>query len=177
MSLHIDPRQQCQHISPRGQRCRMLRASEAELFCLHHLRKAASSLLDPEVLAAELFQDTNSFVTADEVNALLGNVVRQLARKRIERKDALAIGYLSQLLLSSLLVMRKEHQAVQEANETRELDQFFAGAQARCLTVAAQARAKQAARAQDPSQSGSVAPASQEAGPSAAPRDYASVRT
>ena len=177
MSQHIDPKQQCQHISPRGQRCRMLRASEAELFCLHHLRKAASTLLDPEALAAELFHDIESFVSANEINTLLGNVVRQLARKRIERKDALAIGYLSQLLLSSLLVMRREQQAVQEANKARELDQFFAGAQAHCLNVAARARAEQAARAQDPSQSASVAPASRETSSPAPCRDYASVRT
>jgi hypothetical protein len=155
----------------------MLRASEAELLCLHHLRKAASSQLDPEALAAELFHDIDSFVSADEINTLLGNVVRKLARKRIERKDALAIGYLSQLLLSSLLVMRKEQQTVREANETRELEQFFAGAQAHCLTVAAQARAEQAARAQDPSQSASVAPASRETSSPAPCRDYASVRT
>ena len=177
MSLHLDPMQQCQHISPRGQRCRMLRASESELFSLHHLRKAASSQLDPEVLAAELFQDTHSFVTANQINTLLGKVVRQLARMRIERKDTLAIGYLSQLLLSSLLVMRKEHQALHGANKTRELEQFFAGARAHCLRVATKARAEQAARAQRPSQSGYAPSASLETSPPEPPRDYASVRT
>jgi hypothetical protein len=33
----------------------------------------------------------------------IGNVVKQLARKRIERRDAIALAYLSQLLLNSLL--------------------------------------------------------------------------
>jgi hypothetical protein len=42
------------------------------------------------------------------VNQLLGNLVKQLARKRIERRDAIAIAYLCQLLLNSLSPVKKE---------------------------------------------------------------------
>jgi hypothetical protein len=46
--------------------------------------------VDPEVLAAELLGDIDSFTTADEVNLILGNVVKRLASKRIARRDAIA---------------------------------------------------------------------------------------
>jgi hypothetical protein len=48
------------------------------------------------------------FTTADEVNLFLGNLVRQLARKRIARRDAIALAYLGQLLLNSLPLVWKE---------------------------------------------------------------------
>jgi hypothetical protein len=84
MSRKHDPATQCHHIGPRGQRCRMLRAP------------------NHETLAAELLADTGYLSTAREVNALIANLVRQVAYNRIDRKDAMAFGFLSQLLLSSL---------------------------------------------------------------------------
>jgi hypothetical protein len=73
--------------------------------------------VDPEVLAAELLGDIDSFTTADEVNLFLGNLVKQLARKRIARRDAIALAYISQLLLTSQTAMAREEAAEMDAED------------------------------------------------------------
>jgi hypothetical protein len=85
--------------------------------CAYHAErlKATPPVVDPEVLAAELLDDINSFTTADEVNLFLGNLVRQLARKRIARRDAIALAYISQLILTSQTAMAKERESEDEA--------------------------------------------------------------
>jgi hypothetical protein len=95
----------CQHISPKGNRCHMLidqnhrpaNGAARPRLCAYHADrlKAAVPVVDPEVLAAELLGDIDSFTTADEVNLFLGNLVKQLARKRIARRDAIARLYLT----------------------------------------------------------------------------------
>src|SRR6266851_3181562 len=115
---------QCQYQNSRGQRCHMLVDQNRRLpngahrpaLCAYHAGrlKAAVPVVDPEVLAAELLGDIDSFTTADEVNLFLGNLVKQLARKRIARRDAIALAYISQLLLSSQTAMAKEATAERE---------------------------------------------------------------
>ena len=102
---------QCQYVNARGQHCRMLRANDESL-CPFHLRQTQASQLDPETLAAELLDSTGNLNTADRVNTLLANVVKQLARRRIDRLDALANGYLAQLLLNTVPGVHKERQAI-----------------------------------------------------------------
>jgi len=63
--------------------------------------------------------DTRSFTSADEVNLFLGNLIRQLARKRIARRDAIALAYISQLLLTSQTAMAKEEAAELETADLR----------------------------------------------------------
>jgi hypothetical protein len=121
---------QCQHISPKGRRCNMLidqnqriqNGAHRPTLCAYHADrlKAAVPVVDPEVLAAELLTDINSFTTADEVNLFLGNLVRQLARKRIARRDAIALAYISQLILTSQTAMTRERAAQEEAVEEAE---------------------------------------------------------
>ncbi len=114
---------QCNHINARGRRCRMLVASDEGSFCIHHLAKSAVSQPGDESLAAELLNSTGDLATVGEVNALLGNVTKLLARKEIDCKDAVAFGYLSQLLLCTLHGMEKlsdeerDAQALDEVNE------------------------------------------------------------
>jgi hypothetical protein len=114
---------QCQHISPRGYHCHMLRVDDESL-CPYHLRQVQGSPAnqpDPETLAAELLQSTGNLNTADRVNALLANVVKQVARQRIDRRDALAIGYLAQLLLNTVPGVQKEYQAIRAAEAKQAL--------------------------------------------------------
>ena len=82
----------------------------ARTLCAYHSDrlKATIPAVDPEVLAAELLTDIDSFTTADEVNLFLGNLVRQLARKRIARRDAIALAYISQLILTSQTAMARQ---------------------------------------------------------------------
>src|SRR5579859_5092756 len=125
MSQHIDPKQQCQHISPRGQRCRMLRAADHVSLCTHHLGQATAAQPDTEVLDAELLGSLKDFSTAESVNQLLSNLVKQLARKRIARLDAIAMAYMCQLLLNSLPPLKRELRAEDE-EEARINDEKFA---------------------------------------------------
>jgi len=121
---------QCQHTSPRGQHCRMLRVDD-ESFCPYHLRQTRAAQPDPETLAAELLDSTGNLNTADRVNALLANTVKQLARQRIDRQDALAIGYLAQLLLNTVPGVQKEYQAIRSAEARQALRKSIAESQAR----------------------------------------------
>jgi hypothetical protein len=57
--------------------------------------------MEPEVLAADLLGEIDDFSTALSVNFFLGNLAKQLARKRIARRDAIALAYISQLLLNA----------------------------------------------------------------------------
>ena len=119
----------CQHISPKGQRCHMLIAPNHSTLCAYHADRLKASVpaVDPEILAAELLTDIDSFTTADEVNLFLGNLVRQLARKRISRRDAIALAYISQLILTSQTAMVRERAAQEETMEESELDRLIAG--------------------------------------------------
>jgi hypothetical protein len=85
----------------------MLPAADHDSLCTHHLRQAQTAQPDTEALAAELLGSLNDFSTA-AINQLLGNLVIQLAHKRIERRDAMAIAYMCQLLLNSLSPLKKE---------------------------------------------------------------------
>lgn len=191
MSKQPDPDQQCQHISPRGQRCRMLRASDQDSFCAHHLRQAAASQPDSEAQVAELLNSTGDLASAGEVNAFLGNVVKLRARRLIDRKDALAFGYLSQLLRCTLHGMEKlsdeerDAQALDEVNEDirKMRASFLANYAARQATKAAMKSqnnpstgTKDSVRAAS-KPAASNAPASTEPATPKPPRDYFSICT
>jgi len=121
---------QCQYQNSRGQRCHMLIDQNQRLangahpptLCAYHAERLRVGVppVDPEVVAAELLTDINSFTTADEVNLFLGNLVRQLARKRIARRDAIALAYISQLILTSQTAMARERAAQEETVEEAE---------------------------------------------------------
>lgn len=127
MSTKLHTESQCQYKNSRGQRCHMLvdknhRPQEGEKrpsLCPYHLAqsKAKEDVPDPETLAAELLGDIEHFATADAVNHFLGNLVKQLARKRIARRDAIALAYLCQLLLNSLPPMWKEIEDEQKVRQ------------------------------------------------------------
>jgi hypothetical protein len=117
---------QCNHINARGRRCRMLIASDTDSFCSHHLAPSAASQPDSEALVAELLNSTGDLASAGEVNAFLGNVVKLRARRLIDRKDALAFGYLSQLLLCTLHGMARKLEAESDAIELEEVNKDIA---------------------------------------------------
>jgi hypothetical protein len=96
--------------------------------CAYHANRlrAAVPVVDPEALAAELLTDIDSFTTADEVNLFLGNLVRQLARKRIARRDAIALAYISQLILTSQTAMARQRANEPEAANEAEFVHLIA---------------------------------------------------
>jgi hypothetical protein len=135
---------QCQYQDARGHRCHMLidqnhpaNAAAATLCGYHANRlKATVPAVDPEMLAAELLTDIDSFTTADEVNLFLGNLVRQLARKRIARRDAIALAYLSQLILTSQTAMARQRAEEPETESKAVLEGLVAGLRQRSNELA-----------------------------------------
>jgi hypothetical protein len=99
----------CQHINGKGHRCHMFTNDPHSTLCSHHVRKQTKARqLQNEATANELLGDIADFSTADSVNVFLGNLVKQLAHKRIARRDAVALAYISQLLLNSLSALSRE---------------------------------------------------------------------
>ena len=152
---------QCQHVSPKGQRCHMLidtthrpaNGAQRPTLCAYHADRlrAAVPAVDPEALAAELLTDIDSFTTADEVNLFLGNLVRQLARKRISRRDAIALAYISQLILTSQTAMARQRAADEpEAASEAVFANLIAALRQRSSELASPANPQSAGAAAEP---------------------------
>jgi hypothetical protein len=113
-----------------GRRCRLPVTDEATGLCFRHfeLRNGYGVPPDPEVVADELLGSIEDFSSADSINLFLGNLVKQLARKRIARPDAIALAYIGQLLLNSLPAMEKQfdRERYSTPKAARELEIFSA---------------------------------------------------
>lgn len=114
----VDNASSCHHIDARGHRCRMLCAPNYSL-CVQHAQRLSRPKPDDDAVAAELLSSIEDFTTAASVNLFLGNLTKQLVRKRITRRDAVALAYLSQLLLNSLSAMNREDALHEEAEPAR----------------------------------------------------------
>src|SRR5258708_13499379 len=77
----------CQHISPKGNRCHMLidqihrpaNGAARPMLCAYHADRLRASVppVDPELLAAELLGDIDTFTTPDRGNLFPGTLVKQ----------------------------------------------------------------------------------------------------
>src|SRR5882757_5754317 len=126
MSHHVETLTPCRYIDRRGHHCRLFSSLPNLELCPHHARqqlKQKQRLNDAS--AAELLGDLTDFSTPDTVNILLGNLVRQLARKRIQRRDAMAIAYVSQLLLTSHAALDRREARDQAQALEGDLSRFF----------------------------------------------------
>jgi hypothetical protein len=125
--LDNDGSLRCRHIDALGRRCRMfvatpditsdgptdpLYASAAEL-CPHHAQRIVRRQRATEATAAELLASVSDFGDPASVNRFLGNLVKLVALKRIPRKSAVTLAYISQLILNS--------QAAQDRRELMRL--------------------------------------------------------
>ncbi len=112
----------CRHINRRGHRCRLFSTIPNLELCPHHARLLEKQhQRHNDNTASELLGDLTDFSTPDAVNALLGNLVRQLARKRIARLDAIAIAYVSQLLLGSIAALDRRDALAERAAANDDL--------------------------------------------------------
>src|SRR5262249_44808852 len=99
--------------------CRLFSTIPNLELCPHHARQLEKQHQQHhDKSAAELLGDLTDFSTPDAVNALLGNLVRQLARKHIARLDAIAIAYVSQLLLGTIPSMDRPDAATRNLDTT-----------------------------------------------------------
>jgi len=116
-NTHANTLTRCRHIDRLGRHCRLFSTIPNLDLCPHHARQLQNrKQRHHDKTASELLGDLEDFSTPEAVNFLLGNLVRQLARKRIHRRDAMAIAYVCQLLLGSISSMDRHDAALRAAD-------------------------------------------------------------
>ena len=93
-----------------GRRCRMLRHRDHPGLCPFHSREERQRIESERIgteLAASL---TGNYLTASDINHVLGKVFTALAQDRISIKKAKALSYIAQLMLHSLRWAKNETQ-------------------------------------------------------------------
>lgn len=110
----LDPRR-CQFLFADGRRCRMPRWEAHPSLCVTHAQAAPSPRFHPEPnpaavanLADELAPRSGEFYTSTDVNRALGKLFLLLAEDRIPRRNAVALGYIAQLMLQTLPRVKEE---------------------------------------------------------------------
>jgi len=92
-----------------GRRCRMLRHRDHPSLCLFHARDEMQ-LLESTRLGSELSSSiSGNFLTATDVNFVLGKLFKALAQKRISHRDAATLAYIGQLMLASHHHVKQEY--------------------------------------------------------------------
>jgi len=105
-STTISPR--CQFQFSDGRRCRMLRTPAHLTFCVFHAREELQ-LLESQSLGAQISTSLQGdFLTATDINHVLGKLFTAVAQDRIPLRKAAALTYLGQVLLTSLPQVKKE---------------------------------------------------------------------
>ncbi len=111
-TVFIDPTPlpaRCQFTFSDGRQCRMPRHEIHVCLCRYHARREEELWGDPEsATARELDGLCTDLTTATGVNRALAQVFRMLAQKRVNQRDAVAFGYLGQLLLQTVDGVRAE---------------------------------------------------------------------
>ena len=105
----------CQYRDARGRGCRMLAVTppnpmplaedsadvSTEGLCAFHARRLRDRQRAGQTAAAELLASITDFGDAASVNRFLGNLAKMVALRRIPRRDAIVLAYISQLILNS----------------------------------------------------------------------------
>jgi hypothetical protein len=125
MPRKLNPQTQCNHRSTVGRRCHMLLAPDHPSLCAFHARveSKAETAHDREVAAVELLAGIDNLHTPASVNLFLANLLKQVARNRIPRKNAIAMAYISQLLLNSISVMHRQARDAQIAAQAAKINE------------------------------------------------------
>jgi hypothetical protein len=86
----------------------MLVMNAAAGLCSYHAQRRLQTQRGGETAADELLACVSDFSDASSVNRFLGNLVKQVTLKRIQRRDAVTLAYICQLLLNSLGAINRE---------------------------------------------------------------------
>ena len=102
------PTPRCNFAFSDGRYCRMPRAADHPEYCIHHSREDRQ-LLETERIG-ELLAATPSgeFLTATDVNSVLGKLYTAIALNRIPHRNAALMAYVGQLLLHSTSAIKDE---------------------------------------------------------------------
>src|SRR5260370_17395247 len=99
----------CQFETSDGRRCRMLRCNAHPALCPFHARDEMQ-LLESQRLGAELSASlTGQFMTATDINFVLGKLFTATAQNRIPPPNAPVLPYIAHLIPHSLPTPHNEH--------------------------------------------------------------------
>ena len=69
--------------------------------CPHHDRQQVFKRRQVQAVAKSLTRGLDDFTTPDAVTVFLSNLLREVIHKRIDRRDAATMAYISQLLMQA----------------------------------------------------------------------------
>jgi len=96
----------CHFETSDGRRCRMLRHNGHPTLCLFHARDEMQ-ILESQRLGAELSASLSGrFMTATDINFVLGKLFTATAQNRIPPRNAAVLAYIAQLMLHSLPISK-----------------------------------------------------------------------
>jgi hypothetical protein len=105
-TTNMGPR--CQFQFSDGRNCRMLRSPAHPIFCTFHARQELQSI-ESQRLGNEISSSLNGdFLTATDINHVLGKLFIAVAQDRVPVRKALALTYMGQVMLSSLPHVKQE---------------------------------------------------------------------
>lgn len=107
-------RERCIYFFADGRRCTSLRGDDHPNFCPHHAQKEHEDNNNVQY-GAELIAPEEALDTGRAINAYLARVARAAGTRRITPKHAAIMGYLGQLMLQSLIHIRKEDELADAA--------------------------------------------------------------
>ncbi|HYL85762.1 MAG TPA: hypothetical protein VE263_16145 [Candidatus Angelobacter sp.] len=99
----------CQFSFADGRTCRMLRQHDHPTLCIFHAR-AERQLIESDRLGAELAASlTGRFMTATDINFVLGKLFKAIAQNRIQPRVAANLLFAAKLMLQSLDKLKDEY--------------------------------------------------------------------
>jgi hypothetical protein len=113
--------QACQFHFADGRKCLMLRRDEDSTYCPFHAR-AERQLLESATVGAVISKTpSGEFLTAVDVNHVLGKLYAAIAEDRLPPRNAANLAYVGQLLLHSVSIAQHEIINARGADSWRQL--------------------------------------------------------
>jgi hypothetical protein len=116
----------CLYVSATGRRCRSLaardtsRPSGLSAFCIPH-SQLEQQYVNIKSVSEELLGGADNFQSAISVNNVLGRLFVLQAQNRIPVRNAMALAYTAQVILSSLEPVRDEYRYVEDRGSHNQI--------------------------------------------------------
>jgi len=113
----------CQFSFADGRTCRMFRQHDHPSLCVFHAR-AERQIIESNRLGAELAASlTGRFMTATDINFVLGKLFKAIAQNRIPPRNAANLAFVGKLLLLSLRDLKDEYEFEYEYETWKNMEQ------------------------------------------------------
>ncbi len=113
----------CQFSFADGRTCRMFRQHDHPSLCVFHAR-AERQVVESDRLGSELAASlTGGFMTATDINFVLGKLFKAIAQNRIPPRNAANLAFVGKLLLLSLRDLKDEYEFGYEYETWRNMEQ------------------------------------------------------